>query len=170
MPISELQSVNLKVPQVWPGGQAFDPALLDALDKIGDTINQIITTINQIIGTQNGCIGAGFDGKGSVVEAGAAVEVVLPYPGTITGAIVISNIAGSIEFEIEKCTYSAFDTMSSIVASAPPTLSSAYKSSDTTLSGWTTSVSAGDIFRFSIVSASVLTRVIVVLLVTKGTT
>ena len=41
-----------------------------------------------------------------------------------------------------------------ITASAKPTLSSATKSEDTTLTGWTTAVTAGDVFGFMVDSAS----------------
>ena len=47
-----------------------------------------------------------------------------------------------------------------------PTISSATNSQDTTLTGWTTSISAGDTLRFNINSASTVTRLNLVLTVT----
>jgi hypothetical protein len=47
----------------------------------------------------------------------------------------------------------------SITASAKPTLSSAIKSRDATLTGWTTAIAAGDILGFSVSSVTTLTRV-----------
>jgi hypothetical protein len=52
-----------------------------------------------------------------------------------------------------------------ITASAKPTLSSAAKSQDSTLTGWTTSISAGDVLAFHVDSASTVTRVNLVLTV-----
>jgi hypothetical protein len=54
----------------------------------------------------------------------------------------------------------------SITASAPPTLSSAQKSQDTTLTGWTKTVAVGDVFGFNVDSATTITRVTLILSVT----
>ena len=46
----------------------------------------------------------------------------------------------------------------SITASAKPTISSGTKQQDSTLTGWTTSISAGDILRFNVDSITTITR------------
>ena len=46
-----------------------------------------------------------------------------------------------------------------IVGEAKPTLSAAAKSQDTTLTGWTTAFTAGDIIRLNVDSATTVTRV-----------
>ena len=51
-----------------------------------------------------------------------------------------------------------FPTTSSIVASAPPTMTTAQKATSSTLTGWTTTVNAGDILQVTISSVSTLTR------------
>jgi hypothetical protein len=53
-----------------------------------------------------------------------------------------------------------------ITASAKPTLSSANKATDSTLTGWTTSVTAGDTFGFKVDSVTSCTRVALTLGVT----
>jgi hypothetical protein len=45
-----------------------------------------------------------------------------------------------------------------ITASAKPTLSTAIKAEDSTLTGWTKTVTAGDVFGFSVDSATTVTR------------
>ena len=55
----------------------------------------------------------------------------------------------------------------SIVASAPPTLSSADHASSSSLTGWTTSVTAGDVLRFHLTSSSSVKRLTVVLTYTR---
>ncbi len=60
---------------------------------------------------------------------------------------------------VKKSTYSGFPSTSSIVASAPVVLSSAQKHQDNTLTGWTTSVAAGDIIEWVVDSASTVQRV-----------
>lgn len=47
------------------------------------------------------------------------------------------------------------------------TISSATKSQDATLTGWTTSVAAGDVLGFNVDSASTVQRVTIALKVTK---
>lgn len=55
----------------------------------------------------------------------------------------------------------------SITASAPVTISSATKSQDSTLTGWTTSISAGDVLGFNVDSITTCQRVTIALKVTK---
>jgi hypothetical protein len=105
-------------------------------------------------------------GTGSaVITAGARTYVSCPYTGTITGARVLAVDAavtsGSIVIDVWKDTYANFPPVvgDTITASAKPTLSSATKSDDTTLTGWTTAVTAGDVFAFSVDSAATVTQV-----------
>jgi hypothetical protein len=72
--------------------------------------------------------------------------------------------------DIWKDTYANFPPLDadSITASAPPTLSSAQKAQDSTLTGWTTSVAAGDILAYNVDSATTVTRVLVSLKCTKN--
>lgn len=75
---------------------------------------------------------------------------------TITKWTLLADVSGSIVVDIWKDTYANYPPVvgDSITASAKPTLSSAIKNTDSTLSGWTTSITAGDILRFSITSFS----------------
>jgi len=105
-------------------------------------------------------------GTGSaVITAGQRTYVSCPYTGTITAARVLAVDAavtsGSIVIDVWKDTYTNFPPVvgDAITASAKPTLASATKSDDTTLTGWTTAVTAGDVFGFSVDSASLVTQV-----------
>lgn len=80
----------------------------------------------------------------SVVSAGRKGAIEIPFAGTITANRIFADASGSIVFDLKKATYSGLPTLASICASAKPTLSAAQKSVDTTLSGWTTAVAAGD--------------------------
>lgn len=73
---------------------------------------------------------------------------------TITAVTTIANATGSCVIDIKKSTYAGYPTTTSICASAKPTLSSAQKAEDTTLTGWTTSITAGDVLEFTVDSAS----------------
>jgi hypothetical protein len=86
-----------------------------------------------------------IDGGGSVITAGWKGRFKVPA-GTIQGAYLYSinpsdgaDLSGSIVVNLHLNNNST-----SITASAKPTLSSAASSSDTTLTGWTTTLSDGD--------------------------
>lgn len=108
------------------------------------------------------------DNSGTAIAAGDSTIASIPVEvtGTITKAVLIADQSGSAVVDVRKSTYSGFPTVSSIAASAKPTLSAAQKSQDTTLTGWTTSVTAGDILQFRVDSASTVTRLTLVLTIT----
>lgn len=110
-----------------------------------------------------------IDGGGSVITTGAKkVYVRVPVACTIVGARVFADQSGSIVLDVWKDSYANFPptVADTITASAKPTLSSAIKSEDTTLTGWTTSLAAGDILEVNVDSASTVTKVQLVLVVT----
>jgi hypothetical protein len=110
--------------------------------------------------------------SGSVIALGIAygADVVIPYPGTITKVTMLSldSTSGSIVVDVWKNTYSNYPPVvaNTITASDIPTISSAIKSQDSTLTGWTTSVSAGDILRFNVNSVTSLKLVKIVISIT----
>ncbi len=108
-----------------------------------------------------------IDGGGSTITTGSKGFVVVPYACTINNNTLLADQSGSIVLDIKKSTYSGFPSTTTIVASAAPTLSSAQKSQDTTLTGWTTSIAAGDVLEWSVTSATTVTRVTNNLKVTK---
>ena len=95
-----------------------------------------------------------FDGVGIVLTPGLTVDLLVPFDATITSWAILGDQTGSIEFSITKTTYSSFPTASSIVASAPPVITTAQKATSSTLTGWTTEISAGDILSVSISSVT----------------
>lgn len=111
-------------------------------------------------------VGITIDGGGSAITTGSKGYIYLPFGGTITQATLLANASGSIVVDVKKSTYTGFPTTTSICASAKPTLSSAQKSKDSTLTGWTTSFSADDVLEFVVDSATTVTRVNLVLTIT----
>lgn len=110
-----------------------------------------------------------IDGGGSAITTGVKGYIEVPFACTITQATALADQSGSIVVDIWKDTYANYPPVDadSITASAPVTISSATKAQDATLTGWTTSVSAGDILGFNVDSASTVTRVTIALKVTK---
>ena len=105
-------------------------------------------------------IGITIDGGGSAITTGVKGYKSFPVAGTITGVRMLADQSGSAVVDIWKDTYANFPPVvgDSITASAKPTISAAQKSEDTTLTGWTTAVAAGDVFAFNVDSAATITR------------
>lgn len=97
-----------------------------------------------------------LDGGGSALTTGVKVYALpVEYACTITAVTLAADASGSCVLDILKCARGSYaGSLASIVASAPPTLSSAIQSQDTTLTGWTTSISADDFLRVSVTSAT----------------
>lgn len=115
-----------------------------------------------------------LDGGGAVLTTGIKGYLEVPFALTITQATLLAAQSGSVVVDIFKCTYAQFDASSThpvagdkITASAPPTITTATKSQDATLTGWTTAVAAGSILGFNINSATTITRVTLSLTYTR---
>jgi hypothetical protein len=123
------------------------------------------------IGGFVGAIEANYDGAGSALVAGSTsvVYVVAPYSGTITEWDVIADVSGSIVVDVWKTTFaSAPPTVANTITGTDlPTLSSAQKASSVALTGWTTTITTGDVIAFKINSATSVTRVNVTLKVSR---
>jgi hypothetical protein len=83
------------------------------------------------------------DGTNVLTSSEPFVLIYFPVQVTITEVHLNADASGSATLGIAKSGSGAPTSFTSIVASAPPTLSSQQSSSDTTLTGWTTTVEAG---------------------------
>jgi hypothetical protein len=90
-----------------------------------------------------------LDGGGTAIPNAMAADLPsLPFSGTIQQWTIVGDVSGSVVVDIQRCTYANFPTYSSIAGTAKPTLSSAQKAQNTTLSGWgSTAISQGDMMR-----------------------
>lgn len=113
-------------------------------------------------------MGIVIDGGGSTITTGIKGDLVVPIGCTIVSVTMVADQSGSIVIDIWKDTYTNYPPTiaDTITASAKPTISAALKSQDTTLTGWTTSVAAGDTIRFNVDSITSITRVTLSLKVT----
>jgi hypothetical protein len=122
------------------------------------------------LNTMPGVVGASFLGFGRAV--GIPVNDVarpVPYDATITQVIVLTQGGpGSMVCDIRKEVYASYppDSGDSICASAKPTISAGIKYQDSTLTGWTTTVSAGDVLAFHLESNSTFVAVAVFVVLT----
>jgi len=141
---------------------------------LGSGLSMSGTTLNASGSGAARAVGITIDGAGSTITTGVKGYVSVPYSGTISSVTTLSTdtagpaTACSIVIDIWKDTYANYPPTvgDTITASAKPTLSSASKSTDATLTGWTTSVSAGDVFGFKVDSVTACTRVTLTLAVT----
>lgn len=120
--------------------------------------------------TVNAAVGCVFDGASSVLEVGRFVDVPVPYNCTIQAAeMLVDTSGGTLTVEVWKDSYANFPptVADKINASAPIGVSGTNKSLDTTLTGWSLTLVAGDILRFVITVATVVTKATVFLKVLK---
>jgi hypothetical protein len=115
-------------------------------------------------------LGLVIDGAGSPITTGVKGYLRVPYDCTIQSAELVADQSGSIVIDVWRDTYANFPptVADSIVASAKPALSSAQKSQNTSLTGWTTTLTEGQYLAFNVDSASTVTRVVLTLKVQKG--
>jgi len=93
----------------------------------------------------------------------------VPFGATIDDVEMYADQTGSIVVDIFKDTFANFPPVvgDSITASAQPTISSSDKSQDSTLTGWTTTITADDILRFNVDSVTSIQRLTVSLKITR---
>jgi hypothetical protein len=129
------------------GGAGVDPTFADNL-----------ATITFII-----------DGSGSVITTGIKGDLEIPFACTINRVTMLADQSGSIVVDLWKDTYANYPptVADTITAAAKPTITTATKSQDATLTGWTTSIAAGDTLRFNVDSVTTIQRVTISLKVTK---
>lgn len=159
---------------------AYDGTNLRSLDAVSGAtawggITGTIASQSDLVNTRVAAIEYVIDGGGATITTGMKGYLEIPFACTINRSTLLADQSGSIVVNIWKTTYSAFDAGSThpvvgdkITASAPPTLSTATKAQDSTLTGWTTSISAGDILAFNVDSVTTCQRVTLSLKVTKS--
>lgn len=162
------------------GGLAF--GAVSTVAVLGDLTDVTVSgseTDGQIL-TSDGLGGFAFEDAAAVPasvcvifdtpEVDDEIDIVVPFDCTITGVTLLADQSGSIVVDVWKDTYANFPPTDadSITSATPPTLSAAASSVDTTLSGWTTALTEGDVLRFHVDSVSAVTRVTLSLSVLRG--
>lgn len=100
----------------------------------------------------------------NVIEVGNAGYLPkCPFSGTIKSWRIIADAAGDLTLDVWKSSSGIPTNADSITASAKPSLSDEQEGDSSALTGWTTSVSAGDRFGFEVESATTIKRATLVL-------
>lgn len=153
--------------QVTPAG-SDEVLIADASD--GYKLKKaLVSAISGGGGSSDGAITCVFDGGGSAISANSKVYLEIPFAFTITGWTIVADTSGSIVIDVWRDSYANYppNVADSITGTEKPTLSSAQKNQDLTLSTWTTAVSAGDTLVFNVDSATTVTKATLVIRGTK---
>ena len=110
-----------------------------------------------------------IDGGGSAITTGIKGDLEIPFACVIARVTMIADQSGSIVVDIWKDTYANYPPTDadSITASAPPTITTATKSQDSTLTGWTKAIATGDILRYNVDSCATIEKCTLALKVKK---
>lgn len=115
-------------------------------------------------GDATGQLGAGFDGGLSILVAPKSQDVVVPYDGELTGWRAYGMQNGDLSVGVGIADHAGFDTFTDMVgAGAHPALSSAKKATGSVAAWDITTVTAGDIIRFTLSTVSAIRQAVVVL-------
>lgn len=155
---------------------ASSPAALDTLNELATalgndanfaaTVNaaialrQTAAQVQTAIGAVRKVFGITIDGNGSVPSTGVKGYWRAPAVGVIKKVTLIADQSGSAVIDVWRDSYANYPPTNAdtITASAKPTLASAIKAEDATLTGWTTSFAAGDVFGFNLDSVATCTK------------
>lgn len=115
-----------------------------------------------------------IDGAGGNISARVWGYLTVPFNATLTSATMLGDQTGSIAMDVWKCTYAQFNPpttptiANTITGSSAPAIVSSTKYQDTTLAGWTTSLTEGEILAFYVSAPSTsITRVTLSLNLTR---
>lgn len=110
-----------------------------------------------------------IDGGGSVLSTGVAGDLEIPFNCTIERVTLLADQMGDVEIDLFVDTFANYPPVvgDSIVATAPPTITTDDNSQDTTLTGWITALASGSTIRYNVNSVTTITRVTIALLVRK---
>lgn len=130
----------------------------------GLTANTISATTYQNLPSQfsTKSFGIVIDGGGSVITTGVKGDLVIPYNMTINSWTILADTTGSTVIDIWKDPYSVYPPVSGdtiITGGTKPNITNSNKNQSVSLTGWNPTITAGDILRFNVDSASTITRI-----------
>lgn len=102
-----------------------------------------------------------IDGGGTVITTGIKNDLDVPFNAVLYGyQSLVDGASGKIQVDIWKDVFANFPPTSAdtMVGGNPVLLSAVTSKSDTTLSGWTTQITKGDVLRFNVDAISALTK------------
>jgi hypothetical protein len=159
----------------------WDDATLDEGDLVAPYVVSV-TTIKKatVVLTLQSNAGGGFaavveipyviDGGDSAIATGIRGDLPIAFNCIITEWTLVADVSGSIVIDVWKDSYGNYpptvaDTL--IGAGTKPTISASTKGQSSSMTGWTTTLTAGDTLRFNVDSCATIKRVTLVLKCTR---
>jgi hypothetical protein len=127
----------------------------------GTTSSTVSPTTNQNIRTIGATFGS-FESGASALSGSHTACVATYFAGTIQSVELIGDVSGSATVDVLTVAHTSWTgraSTSSITAAAIPALSSAARFTDSTLTGWTTSLTAGTDVCFALTSPTTVAGV-----------
>ena len=95
------------------------------------------------------------------MQTGDKGKLTIDVTGVIEQIRVLSDQTGDIVFEIEKCTFADYPNFTSITNSASVQLTNTDKYFDDVLNNWTSTITAGEILSFNVISVNNIRRLLI---------
>jgi hypothetical protein len=140
------------------------------ITKTGTCAVANVLTTNQNIRTIGATFGS-FESGAAALSGSKTFCVPTYFAGTIQSVELIGDVSGSATVDVLTVAHSSWTgraSATSITAAAIPALASAARFTDSTLTGWTTSVTAGTDFCFALTSPTTVAGVGITLKVTAN--
>ncbi|HBL23904.1 MAG TPA: hypothetical protein DDZ40_07270 [Deltaproteobacteria bacterium] len=118
-------------------------------------------------GSVAGSFGVSIDGAGQSISIGVKQYLIMPFACTITGWHLVGSPQGTVVLDVWKKAGAVPTVADSITGTEKPSLSSAEMNSDTNLSTWAMSVSAGDVIAFNVDSCARCQKLTLTIAATK---
>lgn len=126
-----------------------------------------VATTSDIMFTPTAVWGDGISISSIAINSTSYVRV--PYSGVIVSWSIIANAACTCVLDVWKVNAALPTVANTITASAKPSLTAAATATSATLTGWTTTVTSGDVFGFKLNSLTgAPTMISLVLSITNG--
>lgn len=109
-------------------------------------------------------------GGGAPILAGFKGTIEVPFNCTITRSTLLADAAGAIVLDVRKTSYAGFPPApgNSIVGTDPPTLAGQQAAQDIALTGWTLTLSKGDVLAYYVVGVATVSLATLSLLVSRS--
>lgn len=149
-------------------GGTYSTGLIRFTNNSGGTFN--VTGLTNTTNINFGSTGIVVDNTPNPITTGFKGSVTIPYSGTIVSWTILADQTGTVQLDIWNTTYAGYpgSAANSITGGNYITLTSQSKNTSSTLTGWTTTVSPGDILQWNVNSASTVNKITVTLNITKS--
>ena len=97
------------------------------------------------------------------MQVGDKGKLTIDVTGVIENIRVLSDQTGDIVFDISKCSFADYPNFTSMTAGQRVQLTNSNKYFDDVLNNWTTTINAGDILNFNVVSVNNIRRLLITL-------